>query len=263
VRPGQLQDCKAEAANAQASTAGTDSVIGGKVAARCTDYAKVEVNYLSVLGYENENDHIGYHRHREDDTLKSSAVYVMNLGQERILTIRPIGSKDKDQVEGLIPSHGSLYVLPHMRDGKIFNQHFEHAILDAKEPCGLRISINCKTIDDDYILKPNGMYGGKNPLPPNTYVREPGPPRIYCQRKGYEYPPEAVNCDRYTVYGNHKRLNGDEWKAEVARLMSDPVFAKKMYADLRGRDILCWCEPKDEDRCHAREWLRLANAETL
>jgi hypothetical protein len=236
-----------------------------KLAGRISDHTKVEVNYLSILGYENEKDHIGYHRHREDDTLISSAVYVLNLGQERMLTIRPIGSKDKSQVEGLIPAHGSLYILPHLRDGVIFNQNFEHAILDSHEPCSLRISINCKSIDPEFLTKPNKMYGGgMMPPPPNNFKRPKGPPRIWCQRKGCEYPPEAINVDRYTIFGNHKHLDGDEWIAECARLMSDPAFAAKVRA-LRGKDLLCWCRPgtDEEQNCHAREWLRLANAETL
>src|SRR5580704_18420169 len=80
------------------------------LAARITDYAGFEINYLSILGYENEKDHIDFHRHREDDTLKNQAVYVLSLGEDRMLTIRPAGSKDRSQYEGLIPVHGSLYV---------------------------------------------------------------------------------------------------------------------------------------------------------
>jgi hypothetical protein len=229
------------------------------LAGKLTEYAGKTVNYLSVLGYENEKDHIGFHRHREDDTLKSQAVYVVSLGEERLLTIRPAGSRDRSTYQGLLPKHGSLYVLPHLDQyGGIFNQTHEHAILDEKFPCSLRISINCKAIDDEYLLKPNA-YGV--PPPPNTFVRPDGPPRIWCQRKGCQYPADAVNVDRYTIFGNHKHLQGDEWLAWCAEKMSHPYFAAKVR-ELKGKDLLCWCRPEEESGCHAREWLRLANAET-
>jgi Domain of unknown function (DUF4326) len=53
-------------------------------------------------------------------------------------------------------------------------------------------------------------------------------------------------------------LNGQEWIDETNRLMNDPAFAAKMREDLRGKPLLCWCEP-DNPQCHARRWLQLAN----
>src|SRR5579863_2811830 len=109
--------------------------------ARLTAYAGKDVNYLSILGYENENDHIGWHQHREDRGEEDQSVWVLSLGQVRELTIRPVGCDDKSQYVTLIPEHGSLYVLPHE-----YNTTHEHAILDSRYRCGLRISINCKHI---------------------------------------------------------------------------------------------------------------------
>jgi Domain of unknown function (DUF4326) len=192
------------------------------VAAKLTEYAKKEVNYLSFLAYENEKDHIGFHNHREDLTLKDMTVYVINLGCTRTLTTRPNGG-DRSSWRFVQPSHGSLYVIPHS-----FNTTHEHAILDSKTP------------------------------PANTFERPEGPPRIWCQRKGCEYPADAVNVDRYTIFGNHNKLNGDAWLAECAEQMRRPGFAAKVE-ELRGKDLLCWCRPDEESRCHAREWLRLAN----
>ena len=223
------------------------------LAARLTEYAGVEINYLSLLGYEDEHDHIGWHNHREDRTLKNQAVWVVSVGDVRTLTTRPVGCRDKSQYEELRPAHGSLYVLPHE-----YNTTHEHAILDSKKPCGLRISINCKHIDDEYLAahtkKPKVQEPDREP-----FVREPGPPRIYCQRIGCAYPDDAVNVDRNTIFGNHKKLNGDEWAAEVATLMKSPEFAAQVEA-LRGHDLLCWCRPDEESNCHARAWLELANA---
>jgi hypothetical protein len=223
------------------------------LAARLTEYAETEINYLSLLGYEDERDHIGWHNHREDLKLKNQTVWVVSLGDVRTLTTRPTGSKDKSTWEELQPAHGSLYVLPHE-----YNRTHEHAVLDSKDFCGLRISINCKHIDEEYLLshktKPVAPEPDREP-----FVREPGPPRIYCQRIGCTYPDDAVNVDRHTIFGNHKKLNGDEWIAEVASLMKSPEFAAEVEG-LRGKDLLCWCRPSEELHCHARAWLELANA---
>jgi len=224
------------------------------LATRLTEYAGTEINYLSLLGYEDEHDHINFHRHREDHTLKNQAVWVVSLGDVRTLTTRPVGCKDNTKYEELRPAHGSLYVLPHE-----YNTTHEHGVLDSKKPCGLRISINCKHIDEDYIKAWLLKHRPKPPEPERPpFVRELGPPRIYCQRKGYDYPADAVSVDRHTIFGNHKRLNGDEWLAYVAEKMSLPEFATQVEA-LRGKDLLCWCRPGEESRCHARAWLELAN----
>ncbi len=222
------------------------------LATRLTEYAGTEINYLSLLGYEDEHDHIGWHNHREDLKLKNQTVWVVSLGDVRTLTTRPTGSKDKSTWEELRPAHGSLYVLPHEN-----NTTHEHAVLDAKDFCGLRISINCKHIDEEYVLSHKTKPVAPEPDRP-PFKREPGPPRIYCQRIGCAYPDDAVNVDRKTMFGNHKKLNGDEWLAEVASLMKSPEFAAKVEA-LRGKDLLCWCRPDEESHCHARAWLDLAN----
>ena len=128
--------------------------------ARLTAYAGTEINYLSILGYENELDHIGFHQHREDRTLKDQSVHVISLGDVRTLTVRPVGCKDKNQYEHLDPAHGSLYVLPHE-----YNTTHEHAVLDSKVPCGLRIpsymavsaffsKISASWPSSGYVLRP-------------------------------------------------------------------------------------------------------------
>jgi hypothetical protein len=224
------------------------------LATRLTEYAGTEINYLSLLGYEDEHDHIGWHNHREDLKLKNQTVWVVSLGDVRTLTTRPTGSKDKSTWEELRPAHGSLYVLPHE-----YNRTHEHAVRDSKDFCGLRISINCKHIDDEYVAAHAKKPKVTVPVERPPFVRELGPPRIYCQRKDFDYPADAVNVDRHTIFGNHKKLNGDEWLAEVASLMKSPEFAAKVEA-LRGKDLLCWCRPSEESQCHARAWLELANA---
>jgi hypothetical protein len=141
--------------------------------AKLSAYAGKEINYLSILGYENEKDHIGWHQHREDNMLQDQSVWVISLGQIRQLALRPKGSKDRSEYEYLYPAHGSLYVLP-----SSFNRTHEHAVLDRDFPCSLRISINCKHIDEDYIAIMRIRESGPRPKP-TPFVREPGPPRIY------------------------------------------------------------------------------------
>lgn len=104
--------------------------------------------------------------------------------------------------------------------------------------------------------------------PANPFVRKPGPPRIYSQRKGKKYPPDAVNVDRDTIFGNHNKHHLDthagrlKWSREVAAKMKDAEFAASVES-LRGKDLLCWCSPKQvaARHCHAIIWLELANAE--
>jgi len=234
--------------------------------AQLSAYAGKEINYLSIIGYENEKDHIGWHQHREDrqkdHSLEDQSVWVISLGQVRELALRPEGCKDKPQWEFLYPAHGSLYVLP-----SEFNTTHEHAILDQKYPASLRISINTKHIDAKYIeaelLKLAGKESG--PAKKKLIIATNGVQSIYCCRKNCEYPADAVYVGRkygdrpVTPFGNHKRLNGDAWKAEVARLMASQEFRAQVEA-LRGKDLLCWCEPHEAEHCHAVAWLTLANA---
>jgi hypothetical protein len=90
-------------------------------------------------------------------------------------------------------------------------------------------------------------------------------PRIWDQHADCVFPPDAVNVDRDTIFGNHNkhRLGTHagrlKWSREVAAKMKDAEFAAKVET-LRGHDLLCWCRPGEEAHCHARIWLELANA---
>lgn len=218
-----------------------------ELAARLSAYTGKDINYLSLLGYVDERDHIGWHNHREDLLNEDQSVVVVSLGEPRILSLRPAGSKDRRLYEHLETAGGSLYTLPHS-----YNTTHEHAVLDDRRPRGLRISVNCKTLSPADLAR----------LVPVPFVRELGPPRIYSI-SSKQYPPDAVYVGRAcggwpsTPFGNHGRLDGEAWKAEVARLMSTPGFPA-LVEGLRGKDLLCWCKPNAKD-CHARAWLELAN----
>lgn len=60
--------------------------------------------------------------------------------------------------------------------------------------------------------------------------------------------------ERDRVVDDHdKWLDGD---ANLVFMYGQPPSLAEIIADLRGRDLICWCAPK---RCHADNLLRRAN----
>jgi 2OG-Fe(II) oxygenase superfamily/Domain of unknown function (DUF4326) len=144
---------------------------------KLSDLAGKEVNYFSLQAYENEKDHIGFHQHREDKC-RDARVFIISLGERRTFAVDKLCSEcllcdacnqhrchpngplcsdysrcraakkhrrtcavRKSEKTILLPEHGSLIVLTSEA-----NDWYEHAILDDKEPKGLRVSINTKCI---------------------------------------------------------------------------------------------------------------------
>ncbi len=245
-----------------------------------TAFAETEINYLSTIGYL-RTDWMNFHQHRRDDGgLPDQTVWVLSLGAVHPVVIRPGHTEGKKFIpdhestwETLYPKHGSIYILPHAYNVPGSGQEAQHGVMEGNDWShnGLRVSINAKHIPPGLspaefkkaVSRPAGN--------PNAFVREPGPPRIYRITKAKRYPANAVYVGRggfwcgqewpATPFGNHKRLNGDAWKAEVARLMASPEFRAQVES-LRGKDLLCWCSPREEAHCHARAWLELANGMT-
>ena len=98
--------------------------------------------------------------------------------------------------------------------------------------------------------------------------REPAPRRIrLSRRKGWRLPAGAVNVARPGAWGNPFRIgdviDGSTVVADrdlAVRLYRDRVAgppAGRDYAELRGRDLACWC-PLDGP-CHADVLLERAN----
>jgi hypothetical protein len=139
--------------------------------------AGTEVNYFSLQAYEDERDHIGWHQHREDKC-RDARVFIISLGERRSFGVDKLcpdcllcdacnqrrcrlrgakcGSREKYRDAKkhrqtclvrkrtkvvLLPGHGSLIALTSEA-----NDWYEHAVLNDKEPKGLRISINTKCI---------------------------------------------------------------------------------------------------------------------
>lgn len=103
------------------------------------------------------------------------------------------------------------------------------------------------------------------------------PQRIQLRRtKGWRKPEGAVVVARPTKWGNPYRVTAGNHctypanRADVVRLFRQAVEADRDYgrnicgfhyadlAELRGKDLACWC-PLDQP-CHADVLLELANA---
>ena len=223
-----------------------------------TEFAGKPVNSISFNAYMNAHDGMNFHQHKEHYGHPDQSVWVVSLGAVRVVALRPIGCADKRKYETIYPAHGSLYILP-----SAYNTTHEHAVLDSKTPCGIRVGINCTHVEPPQASHLN-------------LFAETADPKIYDCHAGCEYPADAVYVGREvrdrttgkmswpaTPFGNHNRHKTDTldgmaaWHAEVAEKMKSPAFAAQV-ASLRGRDLLCWCRI-GEPNCHARIWLELAN----
>jgi alkylated DNA repair dioxygenase AlkB len=244
---------------------GTMPEIVKQLRRQLTDFAGRDINYLSCIGYNGGDDHMAFHQHKEDRAKKDETVWVVSLGFPRLVSLRPHGSEDKSAWSHFRAAHGSLYVLPHE-----YNTTHDHAILDEDRPCGLRISINCKHLDPEYVKAVLAEIAAKKKRDKSrkeVAIYSNGQQSIYRCGKNCDYPPDAVYVGRkygdrpdtpfrnYKVNGGYPK--GDAWKAEVARRMQSPEFRTQVES-LRGKNLLCWCSPGDD--CHAKVWLELANA---
>jgi hypothetical protein len=144
---------------------------------KLSEVAGKEVNYFSLQAYEDERDHIGWHQHREDKC-RDVRVFIVSLGESRSFGVDKLCSEcllcdacnqrrchpdgppcttylgcqaakkhrktcavRKSTQTIVLPRHGSLIALTSEA-----NNWYEHAVLDDKEPKGLRVSINTKCI---------------------------------------------------------------------------------------------------------------------
>ena len=88
------------------------------------------------------------------------------------------------------------------------------------------------------------------------------PQRLQMRRtRGWRKPPEAVYVGRPTRWGNPFRVD-ELGRAEAVRRFralaeTDAELRARARAELRGRDLLCWC-PLDEP-CHADVLIDVSN----
>lgn len=87
-------------------------------------------------------------------------------------------------------------------------------------------------------------------------------PRVYSKRKGAEPAPAgAVYVGRPTAYGNPFEIGRNGTREECVQQYRDmleehPWMKRRVVADLRGKDLVCWCAPES---CHADVLLEIAN----
>lgn len=104
------------------------------------------------------------------------------------------------------------------------------------------------------------------------------PQRFQRKRsKGWRMPPNTIYVGRLSKYGNPFHLNRDgspmdpalavesfrrrlaEYGGFIAPGQKLPTIIAMIQAELRGKDLACWC-PLDQP-CHADVLLELANSE--
>lgn len=88
-------------------------------------------------------------------------------------------------------------------------------------------------------------------------------PELFNMRGGQDsYPCWAVRIDRRTKWGNRFIIGQDGTREEVIAkfehwLINSPKLLAAVKAELRGKDLLCWCAPLP---CHGDVLLKVANA---
>lgn len=76
-------------------------------------------------------------------------------------------------------------------------------------------------------------------------------------------PKGAVYIGRPGPWGNPFIIGKDGTRKEVVKKYRDsitPELALRAVAELRGKDLVCWCAPRE---CHGGVLLELANGEIL
>jgi len=84
-------------------------------------------------------------------------------------------------------------------------------------------------------------------------------PRVLNRRNGPD-PPGSVYVGRPSVWGNPYRVGRDGTRTQVIQkyrlwLHDHPGLLAAVQAELRGKDLVCWCAPLP---CHADVLLSLA-----
>lgn len=84
-------------------------------------------------------------------------------------------------------------------------------------------------------------------------------PKVYNKRDA-DIPPGAVYVGRPTKWGNPYRISKHCTREEVIatyRMFVAEPRAAEIRAELRGKDLICWCAPLP---CHADVLLDIANS---
>jgi hypothetical protein len=112
-------------------------------------------------------------------------------------------------------------------------------------------------------------------IKPGVTMPRNAPIRIQLSRaKGWRMPDNTVKVDRTTEWGNPFKVSTTFMGIRVADqrhafvlyrsfAAQQPKLVEKARAELRGKNLACWCKQDDpyEDACHAAVLLQIANSE--
>jgi hypothetical protein len=96
------------------------------------------------------DDHIGYHSDKTKDMKRGSSVFVLSLGETRILDIQD--KKTKKKIYSIELTHGSLFRL-----GWEMNELCKHRIRKETKSKGIRLGLTFRSIHT-YVEKESGKY---------------------------------------------------------------------------------------------------------
>ena len=96
---------------------------------------ELETNFNTILMnvYENGEDHISYHKDKEDNWVKHTGFATLNFGCERDFLIKQDGTK---KVQSVLHKNGMVLYLPYP-----MNHHYQHSVPKRKKVKGCRISL--------------------------------------------------------------------------------------------------------------------------
>jgi alkylated DNA repair dioxygenase AlkB len=218
---------------------------------KLTQLAGRTVNYAFLVIYDNKQDHMNWHQHKEDKG-HDTPVFIVSVGAERTFGVREKGKPGT--TFKFLAEEGSLITLP-----TEYNDTHEHAVLVDTTPKGIRYAFNCKCIDEIYLA-----------------------PRVWDCHAGKNYPKDAiyVGCRvrnmkgdvirEGTIFGNATNplvshygwlRTEKDFRTYAIKKLEDSAF-RQQAEQLRGKHLLCWCVqdgPKRAEFCHARIWLDLIN----
>lgn len=85
------------------------------------------------------------------------------------------------------------------------------------------------------------------------------PLRVQLRRtKGWRKPPNTVSVARPSPYGNYAGSTRQQFEDDLAAMSNaDKAFFMDRVAELRGKNLACWC--RLDQPCHADVLLELAN----
>lgn len=86
-------------------------------------------------------------------------------------------------------------------------------------------------------------------------------PKVYNKRNK-DAPADAVYVGRPSAFGNPFSIGKTNQRADVVRkygewIRTNPELVGRARAELRGKDLVCWCAP---EACHADILVEIANA---